>query len=131
MKKEKSEPALSKMKIFLSIQEMFKVLGIYRPSAFGNFNPVNLRNAGFFILFLLFSICTILYMVFECQTFGEYSESLLGVAVGLSLIGGSIVFISKTKPMFELIDNFETAIAQREYLEALAKILVFDFALKW
>lgn len=103
-----------KMRIFLSIQYSLKVLGIYRPRAFEQFHRINLRNASFFIFFLLFSIATILYMVYEVDTFRGYSEALLGVAVGLSIIGGSIVFITKTNNIFQLIDDFEKAIDQRE-----------------
>lgn len=66
-----------------------------------------------------FCIATVLHLVLEAKTFNEYSESFLGVAVG---VGGCSLFISviwRTVDNFQLIDDYGNTIAQREYSKTI------------
>lgn len=103
------------MKIFTTFQKASEKLGIYRPQSFQLFQTLNIKNFGILICFVFFSLATILYLISEAKTFDEYSESLLGFVVGISIVGCFIVIIWKTADIYRLIDNFERVITQSEW----------------
>lgn len=105
------------MKIFQSTQNSLKLLGIYRPMAFQLNHLLNRKNFGFLIFFVIFFIATVLNLVFEAKTFNEYSESFMGVAVGMGSVCLFTVCIWESVNIFQLIDDLENAIARSKYSE--------------
>lgn len=103
------------MKIFQSIQNSLKMLGIYRPMVFQQFHRLNRKNVGLLAYLGVFFLAAVLYIVFEAETFNEYSESFFSVAVGLVVLILLILAILKASEIFELIDNYENVIGHREY----------------
>lgn len=110
------------MKIFATFENRMNSLGIFRPKPFEKFQRFNVKNVFFFFnvvsLFLLIG----LNMVHHDDSFADYSETFFGLASAMAIIFFDFILIIKTRDVFELIDNYQKLINQREYMIKISQL---------
>lgn len=107
--------SIGSMKIFLSTQKTFKFSGIFRPQAFEKFS-INIRNVMILCSHSLSFILPLIYILGYAQHFRETSDGFYCSACGLINFGNLIVFILNATKIFQLIDDFEEAIAESMFV---------------
>lgn len=104
------------MKLFQVCQKYMAIIGIRRLLPDEKF-PFNRRNVGILFIFGQSFIAASAFLVFDAKTLKEYTEclytwiSVLGVLIGLALV------IIRTEEIFQLIENMEKMVEQREFID--------------
>lgn len=104
------------MKIFQSIERRFGSLGIYIRQAFQE-NRFNSKNLTILCIFVVFTILTMAFFLFEAENFREYSESFYVTVCTIFNSFAFTIFMWKHSELFELIMAIETTIQKRKHLK--------------
>ena len=98
------------MKLFQVVQNKFVLLGI-RPNQ-SRFNKEVTRTCS---IYALSTSSSALFLIFKAKSFIEYTSNIYATTA-FAMIGCYFtIWIFKTKKFFELIDNMEILVDQREY----------------
>lgn len=101
------------MKAFHSTRKLFGSLGIYRLSSPQN-HLFEWKILFVFILFGQYIISLMAFFLFEANTLSEFTASYYAVATTTLLFFTSISMFRKKMDIFQLLDNFENVIEQRQ-----------------
>lgn len=106
------------MKLFIYLISQYKVLGICPVQNI----QTHARN-GLHIFFVAqLSITGLVYLVFEANTIPEYVDSFYAFSTGLVNVFSFIVIISKMERIYQLIEELEKSIQQRNQQAIYGKL---------
>lgn len=124
------------MKLFLILRHYYKILGIC-PIETESKVSFNLRNCLFLFFVLLFSIAALVYLFVEAKTFQQCADSFYIFSTTAANGVDIFVVIWNMSKNFELIENLEKEIQQRNFqliynklnekIEQFSKIIYFIF----
>lgn len=100
------------MKIFDSLWRDLGFLGINQPKMFHQ-NPFNKRNLVSVVALVMFAVSAIGFLIFEAETFDQYSESFYVVATSICYTECCLALVWKRRQIFQLTTDFETIIEKR------------------
>lgn len=107
---------LINMIIFREIKKSLVFCGVESPQSEKN-NRFNLRNLMILVFFSASTTIMSLFMICEDGTMAEYSSAIYGCLSSTMTTIILLIFVWKTKELYKLINNFETTIEEREFLD--------------
>lgn len=103
------------MKLFLSTQKTFAILGFLRPQAFDNVS-INIRNVVILFFHVVCFTISLMFFLKSATQFREYSDGVFCITSEMINSANAIVIILKASKIFKLIDDFEAAILERTFV---------------
>lgn len=97
------------MKVLVTIENCAKVLGIRRLEP-DQTNPFNRRNICVLLIYVLYFISTTAFLLFDANTFQEFTECFFAFITVLFISIGFLLNILKTTELFQLQDTVEKTI---------------------
>lgn len=113
-KKKKKQSKCPKIKFLKVTQLNFALVGIDRTLATQRY-PMNGRLLMTFLVLNAILICSVMYIIYEADTFKAYLESVYITFATILITGVFIIIILKSHEMFEFMENIESFINTREY----------------
>lgn len=104
------------MKLFGLLRKNLKLLSIYAPVEFDKSKRINLHNVLIIIGGVLFTVMSVIYLIYEPNSITEYSESAYGTSTTFCITWSCILLVYNTTKIFNLIERFESLIQPRKFI---------------
>lgn len=105
---------MKKMKILKESQKYFATMGITRHQAMQCQQPFNAKNSQQLVKFCLFVIPFGGFLIFEANSFKEYTESICFTSAIIVIAIIFLAFIWNMRNFFNFVDGWEECVKQSE-----------------
>lgn len=103
--KQKNPKKLQKQNVFQMVQKYLTVLGVTSSNAWNQSNPFKRTILFGFLLLGSFICCILMYVIYDAETFVQYTQSMYVCSFATLIIVSLLILILKAKKLFEFIDN--------------------------
>lgn len=104
------------MKLFLSIKDTFKTIGIRQPQSFVEFNRFNLGNSIVLGGLIYFSVTTYIHLIYEADSLIDHIETVFNLLTSLHGVGLNTSIILQTKSLYTFFNNVDDFVQKRKFL---------------